>query len=166
MTIRRVYRQADSGTGFASVGGLTLRERRTVPYLEFLDDAIHHAVGSRPDDELLWPANEGGYLRPGNAASGWFAGAVKRVQAEDSAAAVEVGTRAGRELSKMPRVAPHDLRHTAASLAISAGANVKAVQRMLGHASAAMTLDTYADLFEDDLDDVAIALNRHREANL
>ena len=49
-----------------------------------------------------------------------------------------------------PRVTPHDLRHTAASLAISAGANVKAVQRMLGHASAAMTLDTYADLFDDD----------------
>ena len=43
-------------------------------------------------------------------------------------------------------------RHTAASLAVSAGGNVKAVQRMLGHASAAMTLDTYADLFDDDLD--------------
>lgn len=40
-------------------------------------------------------------------------------------------------------------------LAVSAGANVKAVQRMLGHASAAMTLDVYADLFEDDLDVVA-----------
>ncbi|MGL5864002.1 MAG: hypothetical protein ACRCY9_22395 [Phycicoccus sp.] len=43
------------------------------------------------------------------------------------------------------------MRHTAASLAISAGANVKAVQRMLGHASAAMTLDVYAGLFGDDL---------------
>ena len=53
----------------------------------------------------------------------------------------------------------HDLRHTAASLAISAGANVKAVRRMLGDASAAMTLDTYADLFDDDLDAVAIALD-------
>jgi integrase len=31
---------------------------------------------------------------------------------------------------------PHDLRHTAASLAFSVGANVKAVQCMLGHASA------------------------------
>ena len=58
-----------------------------------------------------------------------------------------------------PRVTPHDLRHTAASLAISAGANVKAVQRMLGHASAAMTLDTYADLFDDDLDAVSAALD-------
>ena len=53
----------------------------------------------------------------------------------------------------------HDLRHTAASLAVSAGANVKAVQRMLGHASAAMTLDVYADLFDDDLDAVADALD-------
>lgn len=53
----------------------------------------------------------------------------------------------------------HDLRHTAASLAVSAGANVKAVQRMLGHASAAMTLDVYADLFDDDLDAVAAALD-------
>ena len=52
----------------------------------------------------------------------------------------------------------HDLRHTAASLAISSGANVKAVQRMLGHASAAMTLDLYADLFDDDLDEVAMRL--------
>jgi integrase len=59
---------------------------------------------------------------------------------------------------------PHDLRHTAASLAVSAGANVKAVQRMLGHASAAMTLDVYADLFDDDLDAVAIALNEGASA--
>ncbi|WP_308651964.1 site-specific integrase [uncultured Actinomyces sp.] len=58
-----------------------------------------------------------------------------------------------------PALTVHDLRHTAASLAISAGANVKAVQTMLGHASAAMTLDTYADLFPDDLDAVADALD-------
>ena len=56
-------------------------------------------------------------------------------------------------------ITPHELRHTAASLAASAGAHVKSVQRMLGHASAAMTLDTYADLFEDDLDNMASALN-------
>lgn len=37
--------------------------------------------------------------------------------------------------------------------------NVKAVQQMLGHASAAMTLDVYAGLFGDDLDAVALALD-------
>ena len=54
----------------------------------------------------------------------------------------------------------HDLRHTTASLTISAGANVKVVQRLLGHKSAAMTLDVYAELFEDDLDTVADSLER------
>ncbi|MFR9113908.1 MAG: hypothetical protein ACLVI6_01475 [Bifidobacterium bifidum] len=38
--------------------------------------------------------------------------------------------------------------------------DVKAVQNQLGHASAAMTLDTYADLFDDDLDLVGDAMNR------
>lgn len=32
------------------------------------------------------------------------------------------------------------------------GANVKALQKMLGHSSAAMTLDVYADLFDIDVD--------------
>jgi hypothetical protein len=37
---------------------------------------------------------------------------------------------------------------------------------MLGHASAAMTLDRYADLFEDDLDYVATALSRARSESI
>jgi hypothetical protein len=44
------------------------------------------------------------------------------------------------------------------SPAVSAGANVKAVQRMLGHAKA-MTLDVYADLFDEDLGSVAANLD-------
>ena len=59
----------------------------------------------------------------------------------------------------VPSITLHDLRHTAASLAVSAGANVKAVQRMLGHAKASMTLDVYADLFDADLHDVAVNLD-------
>jgi integrase len=47
------------------------------------------------------------------------------------------------------------LRHTAASLAIAAGASVKGVQAMLGHASATLTLDRYGHLFSDELDAVA-----------
>ena len=62
----------------------------------------------------------------------------------------------------LPRMTVHDLRHTAASLAIASGANVKTVQRMLGHASAAMTLDVYADLFDDDVDAVSAALDQAR----
>ena len=68
--------------------------------------------------------------------------------------------------SKFPRVTPHDLRHTAASLAISGGGNPKGVQTMLGHQSAALTLDTYADLFPDDLELVSAALDQARQAAL
>ena len=50
----------------------------------------------------------------------------------------------------------HDLRDAAASLAISVGASIKAIQRMLGHSSASMTLDVYASLFEEDLEDLAV----------
>ena len=61
--------------------------------------------------------------------------------------------------SGIPRVTPHELRHTAASLAVQSGANVKVVQQMLGHTSAAMTLDVYADLFDEDLDILAERLD-------
>ncbi|QBI51949.1 Tyrosine recombinase XerD [Streptomonospora litoralis] len=57
---------------------------------------------------------------------------------------------------------PHKLRHTAASLAIAAGADVKVVQQMLGHATATMTLDTYGHLFPDRLDEVADAMDAGR----
>jgi integrase len=56
-------------------------------------------------------------------------------------------------------VTPHDLRHTCASISISSGVNVLALSRMLGHQSAKITLDTYADLFDTDLDAVAETLD-------
>ncbi len=54
---------------------------------------------------------------------------------------------------------PKDARHTAASLPISADANVKAVHPHIRHKSVTMTLGTYADLFDDDLDAVAQRLH-------
>ena len=54
----------------------------------------------------------------------------------------------------------------AALMAIAAGADVKVVQKMLGHADASMTLNTYADLWPDRLDEVTIAVSLHRERAL
>jgi integrase len=54
---------------------------------------------------------------------------------------------------------PHDLRHHAASLLISSGCSVKAVQHFLGHATAAETLDTYGHLWPDDDDKIRAALD-------
>ena len=59
----------------------------------------------------------------------------------------------------------HDLRHTAASLAIAGGASVKAVQRLLGHESPMLTLSTYAGLFEDDLDEVGALMSAGFDAS-
>ena len=78
---------------------------------------------------------------------GWWVQAIARAQAADPT---------------FPIPTIHDRRHTATSLAVSAGANVKAVQRMLGHASAAMTLDVYADLFDEDIESVSTALDQAR----
>jgi integrase len=64
------------------------------------------------------------------------------------------------EQARLDGMRIHDLRHTAASLAISSGADVKAVQRMLGHASAKMTLDLYGHLWDRSLDDVAMRMDR------
>jgi integrase len=99
-------------------------------------------VVNRPGDELAFPSPRGAVLRNRNARCAWF----------DEAA----------RAAGLAGATPHELRHTAASLAVSAGANLKAVQRMLGQASAAMTLDRSADLFDDDLDEVADRLDHLR----
>ncbi|ABQ72800.1 putative integrase [Mycobacterium tuberculosis H37Ra] len=62
-----------------------------------------------------------------------------------------MGIRQRRRPGRDRRLVPHGLGHTTASLAISAGANVKVVQRLLGHAAAAMTLDRHGHLLNDDL---------------
>lgn len=59
----------------------------------------------------------------------------------------------------------HDLRHTCASLAIKSGANIKVVQKLLGHRSATLTLDRYGHLYPDDLDGVADAFDAAAAAN-
>jgi integrase len=64
------------------------------------------------------------------------------------------------ERLNLPRVGIHALRHSAAAGMIRAGWSAKAVQQVLGHASAAFTLTVYAHLFDDDLDALADALDR------
>lgn len=114
-------------------------QRRWVPLPRSqVDQLAEHIAGKQPN-ELVFTSPRGTPLRNHNFRARVFGPA---------AAAIGV-----------PDLTPHDLRHTAASLAVQAGANVKAVQRMLGHASAAMTLDVYAGLFGDDLDAVADRLD-------
>jgi len=125
------------------VGSLKSNHNRAVVVPAFVIDALSETARGKGRDELLWSTAAGTPLGPPAGTTSWLAYAVARCQKADPT---------------FPRITAHALRHTAASLAISSGANPKVVQRMLGHASAAMTLDTYADLFESDLDSVAEAV--------
>jgi integrase len=161
-TLRRrihVRRNAVNVGGVIEVGTPKTHERRSVPVPRFLIEPLAAACRGKARDGIVFPAARGGYAKPPGAHT-WFAGAVtRRGAAADKARDDERKTRHDREPvnAVFPRITPHDLRHIAASLAVSAGANVKAVQKMLGHKSAVMTLDTYADLFDRDADAVADA---------
>ena len=120
-------------------GSPKARRTRSVPVPRLLRaELAAHIAGNKPGDRVFLTPR-GGPLRNSNFRHYVFDPAV---------------TRAG-----LAPLTPHDLRDTAASLAVSAGANVKTIQRMLGHASAAMTLDIYAGLFDDDLDAVGERLS-------
>ena len=54
-----------------------------------------------------------------------------------------------------PDARPHDLRHTAATVAIASGADIKSVQDMLGHATASFTLNVYTHTSEQMMKDTA-----------
>lgn len=53
----------------------------------------------------------------------------------------------------------HDLRHRYASLSRRAGADLQLLHEAIGHASITVTAHTNADLFDDELDDIATALH-------
>ena len=113
---------------------------RSVPVPEFLARLLDTEVEGRAADALVFPsARGGGYLTLGQARYSF--------------------QRATAVITGCDGVRLHDLRHTCASLAISAGANVKVVQKLLGHKTAVLTLDRYGHMFPDDLDAVAVAFN-------
>ncbi len=114
-------------------------ERRGAPIPPFpVAGPAEHVRGRRPED-LVFP--------------GGRSGAPPRAPVLRQSAFTRAAAAIGR-----PGLQPHELRHTAASLAIASGADVKVVQQVLGHASAAMTLDQYGHLFGDRLDEVAEAM--------
>lgn len=58
----------------------------------------------------------------------------------------------------LPKVSPHDLRHTAATLALQSGANLKTVQDMLGHADFKTTATYYTGITEETRHETAAAV--------
>jgi integrase len=147
--LRRRALVAESVTpveGVMTFGPTKGHERREVPIPRFLiDDLARHVEGKSADD-LVFTGERGAVMRSGTFRRGALIEAAKAIG--------------------IPGFHPHELRHTAASLAIASGADVKVVQQMLGHKSATMTLDQYGHLFGDRLDIVADAMDAARAAAL
>ena len=137
---------AGQSTGAPYLSAPKTRKPRRVGLPAFLIHELEPLVEGRPASAWLFTAPRGGVLDLPNWNRRVFAPAVRRAGLADRG------------------LTPHSLRHTAASLAIASGADVKVVQNMLGHADAAMTLNTYAGLFPDRLDVVANALDTARRA--
>lgn len=119
-------------------------EARTVAVPPQVEAMLQQQARDKGWDDLLWEApRRGGALRPPKTGH-WLSEACKRCREQDS--------------TFPARFSAHELRHTAASLMISAGAHVKTIQRQLGHKDASMTLNQYGHLFEDDLDVISVAM--------
>ena len=131
-----VARSVTDVEGRLMVGPPKNGKPRDVPLTGFITERMGERLQGRARNDLVFPGKRGAWLRSNNFKRRTYDPAVIAAGLPDE-------------------LWVHDLRHTAASLSIAAGASVKSVQRMLGHASAKITLDVYAGLFDQDLDDVA-----------
>lgn len=116
--------------------------RRSVALPRLVADELDKHLRGLVDlsaDAIVFPAPEGGFLHLENFRKRVWLPAVER--------------------AGLAPLRIHDLRHTCASLAIAAGADVKVLQRMLGHASAALTLDRYGHLLPGQAESVAERLD-------
>ena len=128
-----VQRQLEAGTG-------TLREPKTKAGTRFVElpsfaiNALREWKAGCPISELdlCFPGSRGGPMDDRNSRSRVFYPALRR--------------------AKLRRIRVHDLRHGAASFAISTGADIATVSRQLGHANVAITLSTYAHWFAQRTD--------------
>jgi integrase len=123
---------ASGGGGALYVDTLKNNRSRTVPLVGQLVPVVDRWSTGKAPDAWLFGAPAGGPLRESN----W-----KRSVGWSSATAT-----AGLQGFRV-----HDLRHTAASVWLAAGADPKVVQRVLGHASASMTMDLYGHLVDGNL---------------
>ncbi len=119
----------------------TASSRRAVTLLPVLADMLlshrEHMKKHAPDDYLFQTRG----LRPLDPANA-------RKRFDDTL------TRA-----KLKAVTLHSLRHSYASILLSSGASIKALQHALGHSSATMTLNVYSHLIEERMEEATVRMD-------
>lgn len=152
----RVTRSVTYVPGAGLVEGPTKNHSaRTVPVPKFLAPLLRTEIQGNKGAAIDFFSRRGGYLTLGEVR--WvFDPAVQAVLASERAQRAQELKETGEATTlEFPEITPQELRHTCASLAISAGANVKVLQTLLGHKTATLTLDRYGHLFPDDLGSIA-----------
>ncbi len=124
------------GTGYAFGEPKTKKGRRSVRLTQSAVAALRShrkrqleeklRVGSYEDLGLVFAGEGGGIINPSNLRQRSFVPLLKR--------------------AGVPEITFHDLRHTCASLLFQKNVHPKFVQELLGHASVAITLDTYSHM--------------------
>ncbi len=137
-----VHRAAPEIAGRIHVGLTKTRAaRRTVPLPQVVIDVLQPRISGRSPDAPAVASLRGGMLRSNN----WR----RHTQWNK----VLVAT-------KLAPLTIHDLRHTYASLARKSGADLRYVQKTMGHSTPTVTANVYSDLYADELDHVATGLDQ------
>lgn len=129
-------------------------------------ELAEHIDGRRPED-VVWTLPQGGPLQH----SRWMSRVWYPAMDRTGLGTYEVtkheyvpSRRKKRTTAHYEGFRFHDLRHTAAALAIRAGAHPKAIQMRLGHSSIQVTLDRYGHLYPDMDAEIATKLDTMRQA--
>jgi len=135
-----IRRSVEDVKGYLHVGETKGGEDRTITLPDALSEELARQLESMPPgpDALIFGNRKGGYRRYRNWRRDSFDPAVEK---------------AGLTLT------PHDLRGTAASLLIDAGASVKDVQLLLGHQDETTTIRLYARVRPGRSADLASKMN-------
>ena len=137
MRVRRTLTRTDNGRRLALGEPKTKKSRRAVRLTQRAVEALrsHRARQAKEklrvgalyqDQDLVFAGEGGGFINPSNLRQRSFAPLLKR--------------------AGLPQITFPDLRHTCASLLFQRNVHPKFVQELLGHASVAITLDTYSHM--------------------
>jgi integrase len=135
VSVRRTLTRADGGKRYTLGDPKTKKSRRTVRLTPQAVEVLRHHLTSQmeeivrlgdiyDDQGLVFTSEPGTPINPSNLRQRSFRPLLKR--------------------AGLPQITFHDLRHTCASLLFQKNVHPKFVQELLGHASVAITLDTYS----------------------
>lgn len=150
LTARRLYirRAAPEVEGRIIIGPPKTRAGiRTVPLPQVVVEIFQRRMRGRDPDEPAVRSPNGTMLRSNN----W------RRHTHWNEALTKTG---------LAPLTIHDLRHTYASLARKSGADLRYVQKTMGHSTPTVTANIYSDLYSDELDQVATNLDQLHETEI